>query len=258
MSLRYLSTIVLASLTWAFLAAGTVVAQQTATLTGSVEDSEGNPLPGANVVLADTDFGTAAGPDGSYTIDDIAPGTYEVRVTFVGYETIEEEISFDAGAQVTRNFTMAQAPLQGEGVTVTVGSRARDVAAEDMAVPVDVYGSEEIKISGAFETGRVLEQIAPSVNFPQQTLADGMDALRSFTLRGPCGVQGPTMDEPSLHRRTKPSSTPTTATIVARLRATRFRPTPTRSCSTTFSTASSSRPTSLSQKPMCLRSRDRT
>ena len=52
MSLRYLSTIVLASLTWAFFAAGTVVAQQTATLTGSVEDSEGNPLPGANVVLA--------------------------------------------------------------------------------------------------------------------------------------------------------------------------------------------------------------
>jgi iron complex outermembrane receptor protein len=58
------------------------------------------------------------------------------------------------------------------------------VAAEDMAVPVDVYGSEEIELSGAFETGRVLEQIAPSVNFPQQTLADGMDALRSFTLRG--------------------------------------------------------------------------
>ena len=184
MTLRYLSTIVLASLTWAFLAAGTVVAQQTATLTGSVEDSEGNPLPGANVVLADTDFGTAAGPDGSYTIDDIAPGTYEVRVTFVGYETIEQEVTLEPGAEVTRTFSMERAPLQGEGVTVTVGSRARDAAAEDMAVPVDVYGSEEIQTSGAFETGRILQQSAPSVNFPQNTLADGMDALRTFTLRG--------------------------------------------------------------------------
>ncbi|PSQ72576.1 MAG: ligand-gated channel, partial [Bacteroidetes bacterium QH_6_64_77] len=132
MSLRYLSTIVLASLTWAFLAAGTVVAQQTATLTGSVEDSEGNPLPGANVVLEDTDFGTAAGPDGSYTIDEIEPGTYDVRVTFVGYEPIEQEVTLEPGAEVTRTFSMERAPLQGEGVTVTVGSRARNVAAEDL------------------------------------------------------------------------------------------------------------------------------
>jgi len=109
------SSRVLAGLTWALLAAGPVLAQQTATLTGSVEDAEGNPLPGANVVLTGTDFGTAVGTDGSYTIDGIEPGTYTVRVTFVGYTTIEEEISFDPGAQVTRNFSMEQAPLQGEG-----------------------------------------------------------------------------------------------------------------------------------------------
>ncbi|PSQ85149.1 MAG: hypothetical protein BRD30_10970 [Bacteroidetes bacterium QH_2_63_10] len=109
------SSRVLAGLTWALLAAGPVLAQQTATLTGSVEDAEGNPLPGANVVLTGTDFGTAVGTDGSYTIDGIEPGTYTVQVTFVGYTTIEEEISFDPGAQVTRNFSMERAPLQGEG-----------------------------------------------------------------------------------------------------------------------------------------------
>ena len=161
-----------------------VQAQQSASLTGEVTDTNGEPLPGANVVLMDSDFGTAAGTDGSYAITGIDPRTYTVRVTFVGYQTIEDEIAFGGGEDVERNFSMERAPLQGEGVTITVGSRARNVAAEDLAVPVDVYSAEELQVSGAFETGRILQQIAPSVNFPQQTLADGMDALRSFTLRG--------------------------------------------------------------------------
>ena len=161
-----------------------VQAQQSASLTGEVTDTNGEPLPGANVVLMDSDFGTAAGADGSYAITGIDPGTYTVRVTFVGYQTIEDEVTFDGGEEVSRSFTMERAPLRGEGITITVGSRARNVAAEDLAVPVDVYSTEEIQVSGAFETGRILQQNAPSVNFPQNTLSDGMDALRSFTLRG--------------------------------------------------------------------------
>ncbi len=182
--LRYASTLLLAGLTWGLAAVGAAPAQQAATLTGTVEDANGAPLPGANVVLLDSDYGTAAGADGSYSITGIDPGTYALRVTFVGYETIEGEIRFEPGEEATRTFALERAPLQGEGVTVTVGSRARDMAAEDMAVPVDVYGTEEIQTSGAFETGRILQQSAPSVNFPQNTLSDGMDALRSFTLRG--------------------------------------------------------------------------
>ncbi|WP_259248300.1 TonB-dependent receptor [Salinibacter ruber] len=184
MMLRYASTLLLAGLTWGLAAVGAAPAQQAATLTGTVEDANGAPLPGANVVLLNSDYGTAAGADGSYSITGIDPGTYALRVTFVGYETIEGEIRFEPGEEATRTFALERAPLQGEGVTVTVGSRARDMAAEDMAVPVDVYGTEEIQTSGAFETGRILQQSAPSVNFPQNTLSDGMDALRSFTLRG--------------------------------------------------------------------------
>ncbi|MFB6249269.1 MAG: TonB-dependent receptor domain-containing protein [Salinibacter sp.] len=182
---RYLSAIMLAGLTWMCLAVGPALAQQTGTLTGTVTSAEdGSPLTGANVVLVDTQKGTATGADGSYRITNIQPGSYTVRVTFVGYQTVERDLSIQAGATSTANFQLEVAPLQGEGVTVTVGSRARNVAAEDMAVPVDVYGADEIQTAGAFETGQILQQNAPSVNFPQNTLADGMDALRTFTLRG--------------------------------------------------------------------------
>jgi len=180
---RYYTGLLLAAMAW-FVVAAPAGAQQTGTLTGTVTSTDGEALTGANVVLVDTEKGTATGADGSYRITNIQSGDYTVRVTFVGYEPLEREVTIQGGSTRTQNFQLEVASLQGEGVTVTVGSRARNVAAEDMAVPVDVYGTEEIEISGAFETGRILEQIAPSVNFPQQTLSDGMDALRSFTLRG--------------------------------------------------------------------------
>jgi iron complex outermembrane receptor protein len=93
MTLRYLSSLLLASFVWILCAVGPTFAQQPATLTGSVEDTNGAPLPGANIVLLGSDYGTAAGADGSYSITGIEPGTYSVRVTFIGYETIEEEIT---------------------------------------------------------------------------------------------------------------------------------------------------------------------
>ncbi|PSQ85145.1 MAG: hypothetical protein BRD30_10965 [Bacteroidetes bacterium QH_2_63_10] len=67
---------------------------------------------------------------------------------------------------------------------MTVGSRARDAVTSELAVPVDVYSAEQIERTGTAEVGQILQQISPSANFPRQTVADGMDALRSFTLRG--------------------------------------------------------------------------
>ncbi|MEF8865482.1 MAG: carboxypeptidase-like regulatory domain-containing protein, partial [Salinibacter sp.] len=124
MTLRYVSTLVLAGLVWGLLSVAPTQAQQAATLTGSVVGPNENPLPGANVVLLESDYGTAAGPDGSYTITGIEPGSYTARVTFVGYETVERELTLNAGTTTRSRFALERAPLQGEGVTVTVGSRA--------------------------------------------------------------------------------------------------------------------------------------
>jgi len=184
MTLRTLATILLAGIVYLLIGVGPVAAQQYGTLTGTVTDTNEETLTGANVILVGTQKGASVGQDGSYRLTRIEPGEYTVRVSFVGYKTVERTVQVEAGQTTTQNYQLEVAPLMGEGVTVTVGSRSRNAQAEDLAVPVDVYGAEEIQVSGSFETGQVLQQIAPSVNFPQQTLADGMDALRSFTMRG--------------------------------------------------------------------------
>ena len=65
-----------------------------------------------------------------------------------------------------------------------VGSRARHTAAEQLAVPVDVFSSEDIAQQGTNETSQILQALAPSVNFPRQSVTDANDIARPFTLRG--------------------------------------------------------------------------
>lgn len=159
--------------------------QQTATLTGQVTDTEGEPLPGANVLVATTEYGASTGEDGRFEITGIEPGMYTIRVTFVGFRPVEaEDVQFEAGETVRRTFTMETTAIRGEGITVTVGSRTRNTVASELAVPVDVFSTEDLEVTGTTEVGLMLQQLSPSANFPRQTIADGMDALRSFTLRG--------------------------------------------------------------------------
>src|SRR3989449_526914 len=63
-------------------------------------------------------------------------------------------------------------------------ARERHTASEELAVPVDVFTREEMQQQGATETSQILQQLAPSVNFPRQSVTDANDIVRPFTLRG--------------------------------------------------------------------------
>jgi iron complex outermembrane receptor protein len=71
----------------------------------------------------------------------------------------------------------------GETIIVT-GTRRTDRTVADSPVPIDVIGADAITNSGQTETNRILNQLVPSFNFPQPSIADGSDALRPATLRG--------------------------------------------------------------------------
>ena len=61
-------------------------------ITGKITDaSNGDPLFNANVLLSGTTRGTVTDANGKYTIDNIAPGKYKLRVTLISYETFETQ-----------------------------------------------------------------------------------------------------------------------------------------------------------------------
>jgi len=160
------------------------LAAQSGRLRGRVSDSAGAGLPGAMVSVEGTLFRATAGAQGEYEVRNIPAGTYTVRARLIGRTAASAQVTVPAGGEVRRDFVLGRSVVQLAPIDVVVGTRARHAAAEELAVPVDVFGAEKIAQVGSTETGEVLARLSPSVNFPRQSVADASDIVRPFTLRG--------------------------------------------------------------------------
>jgi iron complex outermembrane receptor protein len=78
----------------------------------------------------------------------------------------------------------ADEAVASEDTIIVTGTRAANRTVADSPVPVDVISADAITNSGQTETNKILNQLVPSFNFPQPSIADGSDALRPATLRG--------------------------------------------------------------------------
>src|SRR5580658_5559747 len=66
-------------------------ALSTSQISGTVQDSSGSAVPGAEVKLTQTDTGavrtTTSGPDGTYVLPSLPVGPYSLEVTKSGFAT---------------------------------------------------------------------------------------------------------------------------------------------------------------------------
>ncbi len=158
-------------------------AQGGGSIRGRVADARGAPLARAMISAEGSGLRATSDEQGRYEIRGVSAGAYDVRVRLLGYVAQTARVTVGAGP-VTQDFTLAEQAISLSPVDVTVGSRARHTAAEQLAVPVDVFTSEEIALQGTNETSQILQALAPSVNFPRQSVTDANDIVRPFTLRG--------------------------------------------------------------------------
>lgn len=114
-SMRVLRT---ALLGMAPLLVPSVVVAQSSVVTGRILDARGEAVIGANVVAEGTTTGAAADIDGNYRFS-IAPGTYRIAVTAVGYARQVRSVTLRAGETATQNFTLTDAIIDSDEVVVT-------------------------------------------------------------------------------------------------------------------------------------------
>ncbi len=93
---------------------------QTGKIAGTVTDAEtGDPLPGVNVVIEGTTQGATSDTEGYYTILNVAPGTYSVRASFVGYASqVVEGVDVNIDLTATVDFEMQEEAVGLEEVVV--------------------------------------------------------------------------------------------------------------------------------------------
>ena len=159
-------------------------AAQAGSIEGKVVDSTGVTVTGANVSVEGTELRETTGAGGTYRIRGLRAGTYTVRARAIGFAPTSVEVAVSAHQATAQDIIMRRSAVQLAPLDVVVGSRARHTAAEELAVPVDVYTAEDIQQQGTSETGQILAALSPSVNFPHQSATDANDIVRPFTLRG--------------------------------------------------------------------------
>ena len=99
---------------------------QSATIQGIVSDSlSGNNLIGANVFLQETSLGAATDDEGAFIIKNITPGVYNVKVTYIGYNSIEVELDLSEPKTYDKNFYLNYTTIEGRAVQVTAQARGQ-------------------------------------------------------------------------------------------------------------------------------------
>ncbi|HMH86443.1 MAG TPA: TonB-dependent receptor, partial [Gemmatimonadaceae bacterium] len=157
-------------------------AAQGGTIRGRIADSTGVPIAQAVIVLDPGGLRATSRDNGDYVISRVPSGSYTVRVRRLGYVTPSAAVTIADGQTVRQDFLVNHAAISL--TDVVIGSRARHTAAEELAVPVDVFTPEQIHSQGTTETSQILSQLSPSVNFPRQSVSDATEIVRPFTMRG--------------------------------------------------------------------------
>jgi outer membrane receptor protein involved in Fe transport len=123
--------------------ASVLLAATTGKIAGKVTDAATNEaIPSVNIVIVNTTTGASTNENGEYYVLNVPVGTYELRVTALGYET-QNITGVQVLADQTRtvNIALKQSVIQGEEVTVEA---QRDVIQRDVATTVRSVTSNEI------------------------------------------------------------------------------------------------------------------
>ena len=122
----------------------TEVFSQTGKIAGQVLDA-GNkqPVIGANVIIMGSSMGAATDIDGNYTILDISPGVYNIRVSAVGYRTEElHNLRVSIDLTTRADFSLTESAVEIGAVIVTA---QKPLVQKDLTASTAIINNQEIQ-----------------------------------------------------------------------------------------------------------------
>jgi iron complex outermembrane receptor protein len=96
---------------------------QTGSIKGLVTSSDGQPVQHVSIGVKGHKLGAVSGEDGSFNIRKIKPGTYTVLASYVGLETLEQEVEVLDGQEATANFSLKETTNQLQEVVIKEASQ---------------------------------------------------------------------------------------------------------------------------------------
>jgi TonB-linked SusC/RagA family outer membrane protein len=153
---------------------------QEKTISGTVSDDTGIPLPGVNIIVKGTTTGTQTDFDGNYNIN--ASVGDVLTFSYVGLITVEQTV----GTSNTINVTMQEDAQELEEVVVTAQGIKREKKA--LGYAVSEVKQEEIEQRAVGDIARILSGKASGVQITNQSGTSG--SATNVIIRGYSSING--------------------------------------------------------------------
>ena len=152
-----------------------------AELKGTITDTGGSPLPGTNVTVTggglEQPRGAVSDARGRYAVPALPPGTYEIRVTHIGYRTVTRPEARVEPAGTTLDFELEAAVIDLEQSVVSA-SRRREKAL-DAPASISIVEAAEIQARPALSVSEHVRD-QPGVDFARTGLVQSNVVARGF------------------------------------------------------------------------------
>jgi iron complex outermembrane receptor protein len=119
----------------AFPSSATLAQSEAGSISGHIADSSGGLLQGAQIKLQPTGITVASNQQGAYFINNLAPGTYTISVSYVGFSLFTKEVSITTAGQTTTVDVKMQVSSQNEQILVTAESISGEAEAVNRSAP---------------------------------------------------------------------------------------------------------------------------
>lgn len=182
----------------AFLLLTAVTCFSQTTITGKVIDNNGEPIPGANIVIEDTYDGTSSDADGSFSFVTEEKGSKKLVVSSLGYAPVQFIVALN-GTSISLSPSLREEINQLEAVEISAGSftageehRRTILKALDIATTAGATAD----IAGALNTLPGTQKVGESGRLfvrggdgnETRTFIDGMAVLDAY---GPAAPNAP-------------------------------------------------------------------
>ena len=154
---------------------------QSGSIRGIVSDAQG-VVEGATVSIAKLQTGTITNEKGEYHLKDLIEGHYIIKISFIGYKSIEEIIEIKKGVQLERNFTLQDDALNLSQVVVT-GTRS-EVSRYNSPVIINTISNKTFEATQSLSIAEGLN-FSPGLRIENNCQNCGFTQLRMNGLDGP-------------------------------------------------------------------------
>ncbi len=153
------------SFTAILLSLSAIVYGQASSITGTVTDKNGEAVPWATVSIPSLNIGTTADSLGTFLLNPVPAGNWEIEVKYVGFQPYTTKIRTNGTSPTRKDIILMDESASLDEVVVS--GTMKEVSKLDSPVPVEVYTAKFFKANptpSVFDALQNINGVRPQLN----------------------------------------------------------------------------------------------